>query len=110
MRVEWATAAATSALEFLLPRACVACARPMPSGDHRLACGHCWQRVRAGVRTRLRGAHLVLVDDVVTTGATLAACAAALFASGARIISLVTFGRAPAIGDAVSPPVEISAR
>ena len=58
-------------------------------------------RVRAGVRTRVRGAHLVLVDDVVTTGATLVACAAALFASGARIISLVTFGRAPAIGDAV---------
>ncbi len=27
------------------------------------------------------------------------ACAAALFAGGARIISLVTFGRAPAMGD-----------
>ena len=58
-------------------------------------------RARAGVGTRLRGAHLVLVDDVVTTGATLAACAAALFEAGARIISFVTFGRAPAAGDAV---------
>lgn len=54
---------------------------------------------RAGARTRLRGAHLVLVDDVVTTGATIGECAATLFEAGARIISLVTFGRAPAIGD-----------
>ncbi len=47
----------------------------------------------------LRGTHLVLVDDVVTTGATLAACAAVLFGAGARVISIVTFGRAPASGD-----------
>ncbi len=50
---------------------------------------------------RLRGAHILLVDDVVTTAATLNACAAALFEGGARIISYVTFGRAPAIGDRV---------
>ena len=50
---------------------------------------------------RLRGTHLVLVDDVITTGATLAACAAVLFGAGARVISLVTFGRAPAAGDHV---------
>ena len=56
-------------------------------------------RVRAGARSALRGAHLVLVDDVITTGATFAACARVLFAGGARIISLVTFGRAPALGD-----------
>jgi ComF family protein len=49
----------------------------------------------------LRGMHVVLVDDVVTTAATLNACAAVLHDAGARIISYVTFGRAPAIGDRV---------
>jgi ComF family protein len=49
----------------------------------------------------LRGTHVVLVDDVVTTAATLNACAAVLRDAGARIISYVTFGRAPAIGDRV---------
>ena len=53
--------------------------------------------------TRLRGAHVIIVDDVVTTGATLNACALALHRSGARIVSYVTFGRAPAIGDRCSP-------
>ncbi|MGH7719142.1 MAG: ComF family protein [Gemmatimonadaceae bacterium] len=49
----------------------------------------------------LRGAHVVLVDDVVTTGATVVECARALFNGGARIVSIVTFGRAPASGDRV---------
>lgn len=48
---------------------------------------------------RLRGTHLVLVDDVVTTGATLTECATELFDAGARVVSIVTFGRAPASGD-----------
>jgi len=47
----------------------------------------------------LIGKHVVLVDDVVTTAATLNSCAAALLEGGARIISYVTFGRAHAMGD-----------
>jgi len=49
---------------------------------------------------RLHDSHLVVVDDVVTTAATLNACAAALFDGGARIISYLTFGRARAAADA----------
>jgi len=40
------------------------------------------------------GLELVLVDDVFTTGATLAAAAAALMAAGARRVEAVTFARA----------------
>ncbi|GAC1698670.1 MAG: ComF family protein [Gemmatimonadaceae bacterium] len=56
-------------------------------------------RAAASAQSALRGAHIVLVDDVVTTAATLNACASALRAGGARIVSYVTFGRAPAVGD-----------
>jgi ComF family protein len=56
-------------------------------------------RAGSSARNLLRGAHVVLVDDVVTTAATLNACAAALCEGGARIVSFVTFGRAPALGD-----------
>ncbi|MBA2689027.1 MAG: ComF family protein [Gemmatimonadaceae bacterium] len=48
---------------------------------------------------QIRGAHLVIIDDVMTTAATLNACAAALYEAGARTISYVTFGRARAAGD-----------
>ncbi|HEY9228298.1 MAG TPA: double zinc ribbon domain-containing protein [Gemmatimonadaceae bacterium] len=55
--------------------------------------------VRTSARNALRGAHVVVVDDVVTTAATLNACAAALCDGGARVVSFLTFGRAPALGD-----------
>ena len=53
----------------------------------------------ASVSSAARGAHVVLVDDVVTTGATLNACAAAVFAAGASTVSYITFGRARAAFD-----------
>lgn len=56
-------------------------------------------RARHQTPKALRNSHVVLVDDVVTTAATLNACAAALIAGGARVVSYVTFGRAPAAGD-----------
>jgi predicted amidophosphoribosyltransferase len=55
--------------------------------------------VSDGARESVRGLHLVLVDDVLTTGATMNACATALFDAGARTLSYVTFGRARASGD-----------
>jgi ComF family protein len=70
--------------------------RLTPGERHRNVSGAF--RARAD-RVSLRGLHLVLVDDVVTTSATLNACASALHAGGARILSYVTFGRAPALGD-----------
>ncbi|MEO7085129.1 MAG: double zinc ribbon domain-containing protein [Gemmatimonadaceae bacterium] len=54
-------------------------------------------------RQALRGAHVIVIDDIVTTAATLNACAAALCDGGARIVSFVTFGRAPALGDRLEP-------
>jgi ComF family protein len=54
-------------------------------------------------RTRLRGRHVVLVDDVITTAATVNAAVQALLEGGARIISCVTFGRAPDPGDRAAP-------
>lgn len=52
-----------------------------------------------GADARVSGRHLILVDDVFTTGATLNACATVLFESGARTLSYLTFGRARASAD-----------
>jgi ComF family protein len=51
-------------------------------------------------RTEMVGAHVILLDDVITTAATLNAIAAALIACGLRQVSYVSFGRAPDAGDA----------
>ncbi|MGH7459823.1 MAG: ComF family protein [Longimicrobiales bacterium] len=43
---------------------------------------------------RIEGAHLLLIDDVLTTGATAAECAKSLVAGGARCVTVLTFARA----------------
>jgi ComF family protein len=42
----------------------------------------------------IEGEHILLIDDVLTTGATAAECAKALAAAGARCVSILTFARA----------------
>lgn len=44
---------------------------------------------------RLAGAHVLLVDDVTTTGATLHSAAQALLAGGAQRVSALVFARTP---------------
>ena len=51
--------------------------------------------VRPGCRRALRGRDVVLVDDIVTTGATAAAACRVLTAEGARVIAVVTLGLVP---------------
>jgi len=54
--------------------------------------GHAF-RVRDGAAARISGRWVILVDDVVTTGSTLAACATVLIGAGAAAVSAVTVAR-----------------
>ncbi len=45
-------------------------------------------------RAEIFGRHIVLVDDVFTTGATVSAATRALKRAGAREVSVLTFARA----------------
>ena len=49
--------------------------------------------VRAGARSELAGRRLVLVDDVLTTGATIEACTRALMRAGAAGVDVLVFAR-----------------
>ena len=49
--------------------------------------------VKPGAEAPIEGRWVVLVDDVTTTGATLAACADALLAGGAMAVSAITMAR-----------------
>lgn len=49
--------------------------------------------VRAGASARVKGKHVVLIDDVFTTGATLESCARALRKGGAKTVDAITLAR-----------------
>lgn len=50
-------------------------------------------RVKSGVGPQITGKTIVLVDDVMTTGATIEACARVLHAAGARELRVLTLAR-----------------
>lgn len=65
-----------------------------------------WDNVRnafavpAGEAGRVRDRHVVLIDDVFTTGATLRACAATLLKAGAKQVDAVVLARAVPVVEA----------
>jgi ComF family protein len=60
---------------------------------HRARNVHGAFELRSGARPVVAGRWVVLVDDIVTTGATLVACADALLAAGAAAVSAVAVAR-----------------
>lgn len=51
--------------------------------------------VKDRYRERINGAKVIIIDDVMTTGATLEECAAALLAAGAAGVDALTLARVP---------------
>ena len=60
---------------------------------HRAANVHRAFRVRPGAEWSVKGRWVVLVDDVATTGSTLAECGRALREAGARAVSALTVAK-----------------
>lgn len=60
---------------------------------------------RAAQPERLKGAHILLIDDVITTGATASACARTLKRAGAASVTLLAYARVAATDATPYPAV-----
>lgn len=95
-----------------LPYRAVLLTRTKPRPDkHILSLDERWESVRGAFATRpgtkVDNLRVLLVDDVMTTGATLDACAKALRGAGAKSVIGLTIARAarhPAVGSGESNP------
>jgi len=63
--------------------------------DERFAHARAILRANPKHRPAMQGAHVLLVDDVMTTGATLEAAAHTLLEAGAAKVSAMVFARTP---------------
>ena len=70
------------------------------ASQHRLNRSARWhnQHQRFSVNARIQGCRVVLLDDVMTTGATVNAAAAACLKAGAKQVTVWCFARTPAPG------------
>lgn len=68
--------------------------KPLARGMHRDERRAIVAGAFAATPERVAGRRILLIDDVVTTGATLDACAKALLAAGATNVRCITFARA----------------
>jgi ComF family protein len=55
-------------------------------------------RISPSSRSRMRGVEVILIDDVLTTGATATAAASVLGEAGVRSVRLLTYARALPLG------------
>jgi ComF family protein len=63
-------------------------------------------KVLSGCGSRIRGSEVILIDDVMTTGATAVSAALALAEEGAKSVRLLTFARAlPFGGERTRDPI-----